>query len=184
MVSDSTATEEMRMPRVSILSFVLMALVQVSPYLEFDVKQIGEPTCNAPLTVRIPLQVDIRNVSSKPAVVGQVDVLHERFYRLTSRDDKGALDLIRTSPTPDTFESADAALSKIKEQLLSPHTKMVLTFKHPVFLSSRDINLDGATRKLVVSFHITNLEKSGNASDSWSEPVIIDLPSNCKLSLR
>jgi hypothetical protein len=135
--------------------------------------------CGNNLGIKMSLQVQVENASQKPLVLGRVAVAQERLYR---EGEKGKLELVGTTATPDEFarDRLDP-FADIQEKKLSGHTSETFTIIHYAYMSSSDVQFDGDVAKIVASFHITNVRRTGSASDYWSRPVTITLPRNCKL---
>jgi len=121
----------------------------------------------------------MENASQKPLVLGRLSVAQERLYRAGQ---KGKLELVGTTATPDEFTSDLANPSAdVEEKNLSAHTSETFTIIHYAYISSSAFQSDGHVVRIRASFHITNVRRDGSASDYWSAPVTITLPQNCEL---
>jgi len=136
-------------------------------------------TCGKNPGVKLSLQVQIENASQEPLVLGRVYVVNERLYR---KGQKGMLELVGTTPTPDEFTSEPASpFADIEEKKLAGHTSETLTIIHYAYISLSDFQSDGHAARIWVSFQITNVRRDGSVSEYWSRPVVITLPAVCDL---
>jgi hypothetical protein len=151
-----------------------------SPKVDIMVRRLHWVRCGTAPGLKISLQVRIHNTSTEALVVGRTQIAQERLWRDT---DKGKLELIRTSDTPDEFvhSSHPDAFGEIQEQHLPIHGTKTISMSHHVYLSPKDVQHVGGSRKVIVSFHVTNVRRDGSVSDYWSEPVSIVLPEGCSL---
>ncbi len=84
--------------------------------------------CGKNLGVKLSLQVQIENASQAPLVLGRVYVEQEHIYR---KGQKGTLELVGTTATPDEFTSDPAGpFADIEEKKLAGHTSETLTIIH------------------------------------------------------
>jgi hypothetical protein len=163
---------------VCLLSTATIA-ADVSVIAKVSVAHAEWATCGKNRGIKLSLQVQMENASQKPLVLGRVNVAQERLYR---EGQKGKLELIGTTATPDEFPSDLAdPFAGIEEKNLPGHTSETFTIVHCAYISSSAFQSDGHAARITASFHITNVRRDGSVSDYWSRPITITLPQNCEL---
>jgi hypothetical protein len=162
-----------------LISAAVMA-ADASVNLKVSVAHAEWATCTKKIRgVKLSLQLQVENDSQLPLVLGSVNVLQERLYR---EGQKGKLELIGTTATPDEFPSDLAdPFAGIEEKNLPGHTSETFTIVHCAYISSSAFQSDGHAARITASFHITNVRRDGSVSDYWSRPITITLPQNCEL---
>lgn len=143
------------------------------------VTDAGWAHCGRNPALRLSLRVEIKNASPEPLVLGRVSVAQERLYR---EGEKGELKLVGTSATPDEFTSnLTNPFEDIEEVVLPSNTSKIFTIIHYAYVSASHIQRDGDLRRIIASFHVTNVRQDGQVSGYWSFPTAIALPQRCEL---
>jgi len=175
------------------VALVIGANDVVNPAAEEDksvkatVKVTGPASCDpsSTVTMKIPLQVQIVNKSDKGITLGRVDVFQERYLGI---DEKGQFHVLVTSAPPEeVFDAPDYVggpsqlESRIHETILPAKATKTVTLLHYIFWYANYEQVVGNDRKLFLSFHVSNLERSGHATNWWSDPVSIIVPPACQI---
>jgi hypothetical protein len=148
-----------------------------SPNVRVSAMHVEWVRCGKPSGMKMVLRVELRNEAQDSLVLGRIEVAQERVYR---KGAKGNPELIGTTNVPDEFVDPNSPddFADIQEQNLPRHASKTFTTVHYVYLADLP-SPDGTSRKLIVSFHITNVRRDGSASEYWSDPITITLPRDC-----
>jgi hypothetical protein len=124
------------------------------------------------------LTITLSNRSKHPLAVGKIHIAQERFWTNVHKENLG---LIRTSDPPDELAASDAppAFGEDEDQRLANNAARTFTVTHHVYVTGTDLQHDGKNRKIIVSFHVTNVRKDGSFSDYWSDQIDVALPQGC-----
>ncbi len=143
-----------------------------------SVERLEWAHCGKPSSLKTFLKLDLINQSKESRTIGIIQVAQERFWH-ERRD--GKLGLIRASPTADDFVPPDSPIAsgEKEEQHLPSRGTTTVTLVHYVYATPADFQGGGKSRKIIVSFRVTNVTKDGGALDYWSKPISIVLPNGC-----
>ena len=153
------------------------------PVPKVSVKRVVVESC-ARNMLHLGLRLELQNKSASPIVLGSIAALQQRLFSTNAQNN---LDVIRTSPVPDEFDSHDVVSNEFPEIVENPldaGKKQSVGLKVHVLYFPTDVQSARNRRHLIVGFHISNLRRNGKASDFWTDPVRVLIPENCKGSLQ
>ena len=174
-------------PVAILLCLTIFSAAEANIPAKVTVKLTGAAFCDpsSATTMRIPVEIQIVNESDKGITIGRVDIFQERYLGI---DEKGQFRVLVTSAPPEEVFDAPASVggpsqldSRVHETTLPAKATKTVPLLHYIFWYANYEQVVGNERKLFLSFHVSNLERSGHATDWWSDPVTIVVPPTCRI---